>query len=146
MLIAKIESDLRVAQKAKDWDKISFLRFLLARLHDLAIEKGKDRELLEEEIIAELEKEVRRHRESIEAFKKGGRQDLIEKEEKELSILQTYLPPQLSDNELEKMIDQEIKKVGNDFSKIMKALIPQVRGRADGARIARLVKGRLNES
>jgi uncharacterized protein YqeY len=145
MLLKKIEDDLILAQKEKDSGKISFLRFLLARLHDLAIEKGKDKELTDEDIIQELSKEAKRHQESIDAFQKGGRCDLVEKEEQELTILQGYLPAQLSDSELEHIIEEEMVKVGGDFGSVMKAVMVRVKGQADGTKVVQFVKSKLNE-
>jgi len=145
MLRQKIENDLVIAQREKDSLKISFLRFLLARIHDLAIEKGKDIELSDEEIVQELSREAKRHQESIEAFKKGKRDDLVQKEERELKILESYLPAQLSDSQLEDIIEKEVGKVGPDFGSVMKAVMAQVKGQADGARVAQIVKRKLNE-
>jgi len=145
MLLQKIGNDLVIAQREKDLLKISFLRFLLAKIHDLAIEKGKDRKLPDEDITQELSREVKRHQESIDAFRKGGREDLVQKEEGELAILESYLPAQLSDSQLENIIDEEVKKVGGDFGSVMKAVMAQVRGQADGAKVAQFVKRKLNE-
>jgi len=146
MLLQQIENDLKVAQKEKNLEKVSFLRFLLAKLRDAAIEKGKDRNLTDEDIIQELSREVKRHQESIEAFTQGQRNDLVKKEEEELAILKKYLPEQLSDSQLENIIEEEIKKTGGDFGSVMKAVMARVRGQADGARVAQFVKNKLNES
>jgi uncharacterized protein YqeY len=143
MLLKNIESDLNVAILEKDMLRATFLRYLLAKIHDLSIEKGKEKELTDEEIIAEIQKEVKRHKESIEAFEGGKRKDLVEKEERELAILQKYLPQKLSEEELGNIIDQIITQVGDDFGKVMQAVMVKVKGRAEGGEVARLVRERL---
>ena len=97
-LIDQIREDLKRALKAKDGTKVSVLRFLLSGIGNREIDKREP--LSEEEVLAEVASSVKRHRESIDAFREGGRQDLVEKEEAELAILSEYLPEQLPDEEV----------------------------------------------
>lgn len=147
-LLGKIKSDLLSSLKAGDKFRADTLRFLLSVIHNAEIAKGKGETLTGEELAELLQKQVRRHRESIEAYKKGDRADLIEKEEKELEVIRTYLPKQLSDEEIEKLAKEAIKEVGasgpQDMGKVMGALMPKVKGKADGSAVSRVVKELLS--
>lgn len=92
--------------------------------------------------------EAKKHKESIEAFEKGGRKDLVEKEQKELEILQRYLPEQLSGEEIRKLVQEAIVSASassaKDIGKVMAVLIPQVKGRADGAFVSTIVRQLLS--
>ena len=97
----------------------------------------------DEDVISVLQKVVKTHHESIEAFKAGNRPDLVAKEEAELTILKQYLPAQISEKEIKKVVD-EIKATGiNDFGQVMKAVMAKVRGKADGSMVAKIVKENL---
>jgi len=145
VLLEQINSDLVEAQKQKDELKVSALRFLIAGLHNAKIAKLD--ELTDEEILLEIGKEAKRHKESIEAFEKGGRDDLVQKEKAELAILQKYLPQPLTDEELEKMVDEAIAAVGAssaaDFGRVMSTVLSSARARADGGKVAEIVKRKL---
>lgn len=143
MILKKIESDLTASLKERNIDRVNVLRFILSKLHDLQIEKGKDEELSDEDATSELQREVKRHRESIEAYEKGGRVDLLNKEKSELEIIESYLPAQLSEEEVVKIIESSINEVGSDFGKVMSKTMAQVQGRSDGSKIAQLVKEKL---
>ncbi len=142
MLIEQIQSDLKTALKEKDELRISTLRLLLAEIHNKKIEKQK--ELNEEEVIGVLKKAVKNRQESIEAYQKGGRQELVEKERKEMDILSKYLPQEMPIQELEKIVQEvisEIKPQGAaDFGRVMGVVMGRVKGRIDGAKVAEVVK------
>lgn len=138
----QIDADYKSAMKARDSLKISVLRLLRSAIHNTEIDK--QRPLTDDEILSVIQSEVRKRRESIEAFQQGGRQDLMEKEQRELEILESYLPKQLTREELEILIKETIKEVGafsvRDMGKVMGALMPKVRGRADGREVNNLVR------
>jgi len=145
-LLESLQNDLKEAQLARDEVKVSILRFLLAQISNAKIAKGSD--LTDEDIISEVSKEIKRHKESIEAFKKGNREDLVEKETKELKILEAYQPDQLSADQLNKLVDVAISKCNastiSDMGKVMGILMPSVKGRADGAQVLNIVKSKLD--
>ncbi len=145
VLLEQLNQDLTSALKAKDEVAVSALRFLIAGLHNAKIAKLAD--LTDEEILVEIGKEAKRHKESIEAYDKGGRRDLVEKEMAELAILQKYLPQPLTDEELEKMVDEAIAAVGasgpEDLGKVMSTVLSSARARADGGKVAEIVKRKL---
>lgn len=145
-ILAQITARLTKSLKEKDKVATSTLRFLIAGLHNVKIAKGED--LTDEEIVSEIVKEVKRHKESIEAFKKGNRQDLVEKERKELVILESYLPKQLSADEIAKVVDGEIAASGasasEDIGRIIGQVMAKVKGQADGAVVAQMVRERLS--
>lgn len=144
MLLDKIKTDLTAALKQKEETKSSTLRFLLAAIQNKEIELKKRGQLTDEEVVAVIQKQVEEHQESIDAYKKGNREDLVKKEEAELAILKTYLPQELPPSELEKIVKatiQEVKASGpQDFGKVMGAVIAKVKGRADGKTVAETVK------
>jgi len=110
-------------------------------------EIAKRGELTEEEFLTVLAREARKRKESIEEFGKGGRQDLVEKEERELSIIESYLPEQLSEDEVRDIIDRTIQEVGatsaGDLGKVMGKLMPLLKGKADGKKVNQMVRERL---
>ena len=146
----RIQNDLKIALKAGEEIKVGTLRMVLAFL----INKEKDlptnrqgEELSEEEIMDVLQAEAKKRREAIEAFEKGGRPELVEKEKKELEILKVYLPEQLSVKEIQDFVTQAIEKTGaismQDIGKVMGVLMPQVKGKADGNLVNKIVKEKL---
>jgi len=141
-LIQQIQEDLIRSMKAKDGNRISVLRLLLSSIKNREIEK-KDA-LDDEEVLAEITSSAKRRRESMEAFKEGGRMDLVEKEESELVILQEYLPEQLSPDEIRSVVQEVVGAVGatntSDLGKVMKELMPRLRDKADGKLVNEIVK------
>ena len=111
------------------------------------LEKKSGKPLTEDELLAVVGREVKTRRESVEAFRKGGREDLAAKEEAEIAILGDYLPEQLSEAELANLVDEAIRTTGaatpRDLGKVMGWLSPRTRGRADGKRVSELVIARL---
>ena len=142
MLLVTIQNDLKTALKEKNELQVSTLRLLLAETHNRQIEK--QAELTEEDIVAVLRKEAKKRQESVEAYEKGGRQELADKESKELLILSKYLPQEMSPQELEKIIKEVIGKVGaqgaGDFGKVMGGVMGKVKGQIDGAKVSEAVK------
>ncbi len=145
-LLAKINSDLVGAQKARDLTKVSTLRFLIAGIHNAKIAKGG--ELTDQEVESEIFKEAKRHRESILAYETGSRPDLVGKEKEELAILDTYLPEPLSDEELSNFVQEAIVAVGahgmEDLGKVIKAVVLSAGSKADGARVAEIARLKLS--
>lgn len=149
-LIDKIRGDLEIALRQRSEEKLRTLRFLLAAINNLIIEKYPPEKgglpktgLPDEDVIEVIQKLVKTHKESIEAFGKGKRDDLVGKEEAELQLLQTYLPEQLTEVEIKKMVE-EIKAEGvSDFGQLMKEMMTRVKGRAQGQVVARIVREAL---
>ncbi|MFV1956150.1 MAG: GatB/YqeY domain-containing protein [bacterium] len=138
----RIQEDLKNSMKAKDGDRVSVLRLVLAAVKNREIELKS--ELDDEQILAEITSAAKRRKESIEAFKEGGREDLVLKEGKELAILEEYLPAQLSPEELKSLIQEAIESTGasspGDMGKVMKEIMPRVQGKADGKVVNQKVK------
>lgn len=137
-LLETLEKDLIESMKAKDADKLGVLRMVKAAVTNYKIDKKK--ESLEDSEVSEIiQKQVKQRRESIESFEKAGRTDLAEKEKKELSILEKYLPKQLTDEEIKalalKAIQTSGAKTKAEIGKVMKELMPAVKGKADGKRV-----------
>jgi len=145
----KILNDYREAMKQKDTLKSSILSFLRSSLMNLAIEKSKDK-LGDDDVIAVIKTHIKRTRDSIEQFKTGGREDLVKKETGELEILQSYLPAQLSTEEIQKIVDEIISEVGatsiKEMGKVMKEVMAKVAGKADGKQVSELVKAKLTST
>ena len=145
MLREKIADDMRDAMKARETVRVAALRMLMTSVKNTEVEKR--RELSDDEVLDVITKEAKRRRESIEAFEKGGRTDLVEKESAELAVLEAYLPERLSDEELAALVDAAIAETGatspRQMGDVMKALMPKLRGRADGGQVSALVKSKL---
>jgi uncharacterized protein YqeY len=141
-LIEQIQEDLKRSMKAKDGNRVSVLRFLMSSIRNREIEK-KDA-LDDKEVLAEITSSAKRRRESMEAFKEGGREDLVKKEEAELAVLQEYLPEQLSPEEIRSVVREVVEAVdaasASDLGKVMKELMPKLRGKADGKLVNEIVR------
>ncbi len=139
----KISNDLKVSIKNKNRIRTSTLRMIIASLRNLAIEK-KTEGLEDQDVIKILSKQVKQRNDSIESFKKGGRADLVEKETKELEILKSYLPEQLSEDKIEEIIKKVMAETGasskSDFGKIMKLSMQELKGQADGKLVTSIVQ------
>ena len=146
-LLQKLDEDLKTALKTSDKLKLSVLRMAKAAVKNQQIDKG--RELQDEEILAIFSTLAKQRRESIEQFSKGGREDLAQQERQELLILQSYMPVQLSVEELNAMILQAIKESSaeneGDMGKVMKILAPRIKGVADGKWVNNRVKELLQD-
>jgi uncharacterized protein YqeY len=145
MLKERIEKELKEALKQKDAIKTSVLRMLKSDLHNLSIQKKE--EIREENIIKVIQKHARQHKDSIEQFKKGNREDLVQKEEKELAILESFLPEMLSEEELQKIIKDVIAELGaatkKEMGSVIKEVVARAKGKADGKTVSQIVSGLL---
>ena len=141
-LLNRLTEELKEALRAGNHTKLSVIRLLKSSIKNREIEKMAP--LTDEEVIGIIMTALKQRRESIEQFQKGGREDLVRKEKSELEVLQTFLPQQLSEEELVGEIQAVIREVGasslKDMGKVMKIVMVRVRGRAEGARVSSLVK------
>jgi hypothetical protein len=146
-LLQKFDDDLKRALKASDSLKVSVLRLAKAALKNKQIDKGE--ELSDDEIISTISTLSKQRRESIELFSKGGREDLAEKERQELAILQSYLPKQLTPEELDAIIAEAIKESSasglKEIGKVMRLVMQRVKGAADGKIVNQRVKELLEK-
>ena len=142
MLTEKIESDIKEAMKSKDEIRLGALRMLKAAVGNFLIEKKKPK-AEDAEVLALIQKQVKLRQDSIEGFQKGGRMDLVDKETKEKTILEAYLPEALSDAELEALVKKAVQETGAktkaDTGKVMKEVMARAAGRADGKRINQIL-------
>lgn len=155
----KIKEDTKKAMIGKDVLKVSVLRMVAAAVSNkekdkrgkLAKETMEDLEtkslLTDEEILEVLVSEAKKRGDSIEQYEKGGRQDLVDQEKKELEILRTYLPEQMSEEEIRKIVKEKIAETGvngpKEMGKLMAALMPLVKGKADGKLVSKIVQEEL---
>lgn len=142
----RLMEDMRRAAKEKDRAKLSIIRLALAAVQNKEKELRKDAS--EEEAIHVISGLIKKGKESIEQFKAGQRDDLVAKEEKELAVLQTFLPQQLTPEELEVEISKAMEEAGasspKDMGKAMKILMPRIAGRAEGKVVNELVRKRFS--
>ena len=142
----KLSDDLKQAMRSGDTLKRNAIRMLMAAIHNAEI--ARQAKLEDSDILGVIAKEVRQRRESIEAFKQGNRQDLVDKEEAELAMLQGYLPQQLTRDEIVEAVQKVIAEVEakgpGDKGKVMPRLMAQLKGRADGREINEVVSELLS--
>ena len=142
----KIFEDLTQAMKNQDKETLSVLRMVKGamQLEEINVKH----ELTDDEMISVLAKQIKTRKESIEEFKKGNRQDLIDKTQSEIDILSKYMPEQLSQEEIEKVINDAFSKVNptgpSDMGKIMGIVSPLLKGKADMSLVSKLIKEKLN--
>ncbi|MFC1624692.1 GatB/YqeY domain-containing protein, partial [Candidatus Omnitrophota bacterium] len=133
--------------KNKDEIRTSTLRMVIASIQNLAIEK-KLKELDDNDVIKIIARQVKEHRDSIESFKKGKRDDLIGKETKELEILKSFLPEQISEEKIKEIVKGVISQAGAsskaDFGKVMKLSMEELKGSADGKAVSSIVQRLLS--
>ncbi len=149
MLEEKIYNDYKEAMKNRDTLKSSLLSFLRAAMMNVAIEKKK-KNLDDNDVIAVIKKQVKQHQDSIEQFQKGNRQDLADKEIKELGILKSYLPEELASDEVKKIIEEIVLSTAasgmKDMGRVMKEVTVRIAGKADSKLVSDLVRERLSKS
>ena len=148
MLKQKLQEELKQAMLARNVLKTSVLRLLLSAINYYEIQKGgAGYEATDEDALAVIQKEAKQRRDSIEEFKKANRPELVEKENKELEMLQVYLPDQMNEEEIKKLVIEAIKETGvsniQEMGKVMGALMPKIKGKADGGLVSKLVKESL---
>lgn len=146
MLFSDINEALVLAMKAKDEVKVSTLRMLVASIKNKQIDLG--RELNDEEVTDVISKSAKQHKESIEAYKKGGRDDLAEKEKVELKVLEAYLPELMSEAEVEQVVVETIRELGaggtGDTGRVIGAVMTKLKGKADGGMVSTIVRKNLS--
>ena len=142
----KVAADITAAMKARDAGRLSALRMLKAAIMNKGVEKGRD--LDDAEVLQVVSSLVKQRRDSIEQFQKGGRTDLVEKETAEVAVLEQYLPPAVSAEEIEAVVTAAVAETGattpKDMGKVMKAVMPKLAGRnADGRAVNEAVRRKL---
>jgi uncharacterized protein len=144
-LIARLETELTAAMKQRDTARRDALRLILSSLR--AAEKELQRPLHDEEELQVLQRERKRRLESAEAFRSAGREEQAQAEEAELAVLEEFMPAPLSEEELERIVDDVIAEVGatsmRDLGRVMADVMPQIAGRADGSAVSQLVREKL---
>lgn len=145
-LADRLVEDMKAAMKAKDKDTLSVIRMVRAAINNAQIDRGQP--LSDAEVTEILAKELKQRNDSLREFSKAGRADFTAKTEREIDILKRYLPEQLSEEQLRLLVQDTIQATGArskaDMGKVMAALMPQVKGRADGKLVNRLVQEALS--
>jgi uncharacterized protein YqeY len=166
----QLKEELKQSMLAKDSEKTSMLRMVLAAIQSFELKKREEAfdkkakeaekadtniqqdeqlryEASEEDVMAVIQKEVKQHKDSLEQFRSAGRDELVTKEEKEIAFLQVYLPAQMDEEAIRKLVSDAIEKSGaagpQDIGKVMGVLMPQVKGKADGALVSKVVREAL---
>ena len=144
-LIDRMEEDLTAAMKARDTERRDTIRLLLNALR--TAEKELQRPLSDDEELQVLQRERKRRQEAADAFADAGRDEQAEKEERELDVLEEFMPEPLSEDDLEQIVDDAIAEVGatslRDLGRVMADVMPQIAGRADGSAVGQLVREKL---
>ncbi|MCA1058004.1 GatB/YqeY domain-containing protein [Rossellomorea aquimaris] len=146
-LLNRLNDDMKQAMKNKEKEKLSVIRMLKASLQNEAIKHGKQ-ELSEDEELTVLSREVKQRKDSLQEFQNAGRYDLVEKIQTELTYVEIYMPKQLSEEEVSAIVQQTVAEVGAtskaDMGKVMGAIMPKLKGKADGALVNKLVLQHLS--
>lgn len=146
-LLSTLNDDMKTAMKAKDKETLQVIRMLKASIQNEQIKKGAD--LNEEEELTVLSREMKQRRDSLTEFEKADRTDLAEKVKGEIAIVEKYLPAQLDEAEIRQIVAGAIEKTGasspKEFGKVMGAVMPQVKGKADGNHVNAIVKELLGQ-
>ena len=141
-LTERLEADYKTALKAGERRRVDTLRLLKAAIQRISIEKRKEI-LDDQEIIQVLNQQAKQRRETLEAAKRGGRQDILDQSAEELAILNSYLPQQLSPEALKQLVNEAVQAVGANQGQIMKYVMQKAAGAADGKLVSQLVAERL---
>ncbi|NPA52619.1 MAG: GatB/YqeY domain-containing protein [Aquificae bacterium] len=146
MLLEKLQEEMKKALKSADKDRLSVIRMLISEIKKAQIDQKK--ELSDEEMIQILQRYAKQRKESIHQYKQANREDLAEKEEKELKIVSEFLPEPMSREEIEKIVEDVIKEVNatsmKDMGKVMKLVMEKVKGKAEGSTVSEIVKQKLS--
>ncbi|HVZ12328.1 MAG TPA: GatB/YqeY domain-containing protein [Patescibacteria group bacterium] len=150
MLKDQIQDDLKAAMIAKDAARLSAIRMLKSAIQYFEIQKGgASYEATDEDVVEVAGREIKKRRESIELYKQAGRDDSAANEEAEIKVLENYLPAQMSEDEIRKIVDETIKQTGasspQEMGKVMGALMPKVKGKADSTVVSNLVREALSQ-
>lgn len=144
-MLNRIKEDMKTALKAGEKEKVVTIRMLLSDIHKKEIDKRGP--LTDQEILGIVSKSIKSRKDSIEEFKKGGRDDLVQKESREIEYLNIYLPKPLSKEEIAKAIEDIIKETGassgKDFGRVMKEMMSRYQGQVDGKEIGEIIKQKL---
>ena len=142
----RLDEDLKAAMRARAQLRLDTIRGLKSAIKYREIEVMKTLE--DAEVLGVVASEIKRRRDSVEQYRAGNRQDLVDKEEAEIVVLQAYLPAQLGEAELRAKVDEVVERTGaqgmKDMGAVMKALLPEVQGRAEGKTVSDMVKSRLS--
>lgn len=145
-ILHDLQNEMKQALKSGDKERLSVIRMLISEIKKVQIDAKK--ELSDEEIIDVLQRYAKQRKEAAKQYREAGREDLAQKEEKELEIVSQFLPEQLSEEEIRKIVEETIKEVGassiKDMGKVMQAVMPKVKGRADGSIVSKIVKENLS--
>lgn len=145
-LKARITEDMKTAMRSGEKARLATIRLVLAAIKQVEVDTRSA--LTDDDLLPLLDRMCKQRRESIEQFEQAGRDDLASKERQELEIIQTYLPAQLSEAEIARLIDEAIAKTGaksvRDMGKVMGIIRPKAQGRADMAAVSALIKARLS--
>ena len=146
-LLDTLKKDMITAMKAKDKDTLSVVRMLKSSVQNEQINLGHD--LTPDEENALMAKEYKQRKDSLAEFEKGGRQDLVDATQKEMAVVAKYMPKQMSADEVQKVVEETINEVNatsmKDFGKVMGAIMPKVKGKADGKVVNETVKKALQD-
>ena len=144
----KLTADMKEAMKAREEgrQRLGVIRMVRGAIRQQEIDGQKERD--DDAVLAVISKEVKQRRDSIEEFKKGGREDLVAQNEAEIAVLMAYLPQQMAEDEIRKLVQDSITATGasspKEMGKVMKELMPKVNGRADGKRVNQIVRELLS--
>lgn len=149
-LAEQIQSDLTAAMKDRDKVRTATLRLVLAGIKNVRAEPGHGQQVTDEEVRDILSREAKKRRESVQTYSDAGRDELAATEEAELEVLSDYLPAQMSEEEVRALVEQTVADVGatgpGDLGKVMGALMPKVKGKADGKMVNNVVRGALDRN
>ena len=147
MLKDKIQEDLKAAMIAKDELKLSTIRMLKSALQYYEIQKGAGYGATNDDVVEIISREIKKRNEAIDLYRKGGRDELAQKEEKELNILKTYLPEQIPEDKIRTLVQEAIAFTGassmQEMGKVMGTLMPKVKGKADATLVSNIVREAL---
>ena len=151
-IVERLENDLKQAMKARDQRKLSCIRMLKSRLKEREVaqraKQGPEAKLSEEEVVDVVGAYAKQRRDSIEAYRQAGREDLASNEEAELAIVTEYLPQQLGEDELRALVAAAVAEAGassaKDMGAVMKLVVPRTKGRADGKLVSAMVREALS--
>lgn len=141
-LLERLNQDMKTAMKNKEKTKLSVIRMLRSEIKNEEIER--QHTLNDEEVIEVLMRELKKRKDALQQFEEAGRDDLVQQLREEISVIEPYLPEQLSEEELRELVREVVQETGAsskaDMGKVMKAIMPRVKGRADGKLVNRLVQ------
>ena len=144
-ILNRVLADIKTAMKSQDKERLAALRLLHSEIKNVAINERRD--VTDEDAVNVVSKLIKQRQEAIEQFKEGGRDDLVAKDELQLDVYRTYQPAQLSEDEISELVDQAITSTGAsskaDMGKVMKELMPLVKGKADGKLVSSIVNRKL---